>query len=418
MTATLHPRTTAAGETVPVPYDSAQLRAATEPTERRRMLLANLGAITDELAAGAETSDAERSLSDRSADALRRAGVLGLMVPEDLGGNPVDPLTVYEIISRISAIDTSTAWVTAILLQGAGELATVLSPEEAGALFRERIPLRVLSLAPGTATRTTTGFRVSGRWNFLTGLRQADYVAVTFTVEGDDTGERRCALVPKQELELIDDWDVLGMRGTGSSSVRAEGVEIAARFVYDRFAPASYPRQNTMMARLGPTPYVLLANAGHPLGAARRALDFIIDAAPRIRRGARINSAPVPSLAEASWFQRELGELDTQWAAADSLVRATLTQVGARLTAGEPIELADTDRLQVASSFATKTALEIVTRVFRHLGAGAILDSHPVGRQLRDLNTLAAHGGLGEAGFESHGEFVLGLQDEGSRRLV
>jgi alkylation response protein AidB-like acyl-CoA dehydrogenase len=371
--------------------------------------------VADLLAEGAVISENERSLSDQSTDALRSAGIFGMLVPDDLGGNTVAPLAVYEVLQRLSYIDTSTAWAAAILLQGAGEMATVLEPRAAQALFSGRIPLRVLSLAPGSATETEDGYIVDGQWNFLSGLRQADYVAVTFEI---DTQTRRCGLIPKHQLEVLDDWQVLGMRGTGSSSVRAAGVLVPRSMTYDRFDTASYARSDTPMGRLGPTRYVLQGNGAYPLGVARRALDELLQAAPLVRRGARINTEQMPSLAEASWFQRELGELNARWLAADSLARRTLAQLGERQGARAELTLADTDALQIVSSFACQTGVDIVTRVFRVLGASAIRDETLIARQLRDLNTLAAHGGLGEAGFENHGAFILGLQDEARRRVV
>ena len=396
-------------------HSAAAIRAAGSSGERCRLLLANLDAVADSLAEGAVISERERSLSDQSADALRAAGIFGMLVPDDLGGNTVAPLAVYEVLRRLSAIDTSTAWAAAILLQGAGEMATVLDPRAAQALFAERIPLRVLSLAPGSATETGDGYIVDGQWDFLSGLRQADYVAVTFEV---DAQTRRCGLIPRHQLEVVDDWQVLGMRGTGSSSARAAGVLVPRSMTYDRFDPSCYPRQDTPMGRLGPTRYVLQGNGAYPLGVARQALDELVRAAPRVRRGARINQGQMPSLAEASWFQRELGELNARWLAADSLARRTLAQLGDRLDARAEFTLADTDALQIVSSFACQTGVDIVTRVFRVLGASAIRDEALIARQLRDLNTLAAHGGLGEAGFESHGAFILGLQDEALARVV
>jgi indole-3-acetate monooxygenase len=397
------------------PHPTAAIRAAESSSERCRLLLANLDAVADLLAEGAIISENERSLSDQSTAALRSAGIFGMLVPDDLGGNEVAPLAVYEVLQRLSAIDASTAWTAAILLQGAGEMATVLEPRAAQAMFADRIPLRVLSLAPGSATETADGYIVDGQWNFLSGLRQADFVAVTFEV---DARTRRCALIPKQPLEALDDWRVLGMRGTGSSSVRATGVLVPRSMTYDRFDPSSYARPDTPMGRLGPTRYVLLGNGAYPLGVARRALDELLQAAPLVRRGARINTGQMPSLAEASWFQRELGELNARWLAADSLARRTLAQLAERQDSAAGFTLADTDALQIVSSFACKTGVDIVTRVFRVLGSSAIRDETLIARQLRDLNTLAAHGGLGEAGFEDHGAFILGLQDEARRRAV
>ncbi|MFC9552301.1 hypothetical protein ACFTWF_15745 [Rhodococcus sp. NPDC056960] len=62
--------------------------------------------------------------------------------------------------------------------------------------------------------------------------------------------------------------------------------------------------------------------------------------------------------------------------------------------------------------------VEVVTRVFRHAGASAILEDSVLAKLVRDLNTISAHGVMSEAGFESHAEFILGLQTDDNRRMV
>lgn len=165
-------------------------------------------------------------------------------------------------------------------------------------------------------------------------------------------------------------------------------------------------------------PYVLQMHPGMVLGAARRALDEIIDAAPRIRRGSRINLSRPPALSELTWFQRELGKLDARVRSVRSLALETLTEADRVIGRGERAELPLLDRMQTAASLAAKTAVEVVTRAFRHAGAAAILETSVLGKLVRDLNTISAHGVMSEAGFESHAEFVLGLQTPETRRMV
>ncbi|MFC8224952.1 acyl-CoA dehydrogenase family protein [Streptomyces sp. NPDC057287] len=389
----------------------------TEPAARRAHALAAVEAIREDLTLGAVESEEQRRLSDRSAHALRSSGVLGIMTPDDLGGNVVGAVTAFEIIEKIGHIDPATAWTATILLEGAGELATVVAPATARKLFDGNLALKAASLKPGTAERVEGGYRVSGRWDFVSGLHHADYVGATFLVD-DAEGRpvRRAAILPKADIQVLDDWRVLGMRGTGSSSFAVEGIHVADELVYD---PMGYGRRgDTPLALLGMVPYVLQMHPGMVLGAARRALDEIIDAAPRIRRGSRINLSRPAALSELTWFQRELGELDARVRSVRSLAMETLTEVDQVIGRGEKAELPLLDRMQTTASLAAKTAVEVVTRVFRHAGAAAILEGSVFGKLVRDLNTISAHGVMSEAGFESHAEFVLGLQTPENRRMV
>jgi len=385
--------------------------------ERRQVALDAVDAIADELTAGAEESEKLNRLSDRSFRALRDAGILGIMTPDDLGGNVVSPVTAFEIVEKIGYIDPATAWTATILLEGAGELATVLDPATARDVFSAGLALKAMSLKPGEATEVDGGYVVSGRWDFVSGLHHANYVSATFLVPTDsDTQARRAAVIPRDQIELLDDWRVMGMRGTGSSSFVVKDVFVPHSMIYDPLGHGQ--RHDTPLAQLGMVPFVLQMHPGMVLGAARRALDTLIDSAHRIRRGSRINLTAPASLAESTWFQRELGELDVRVRAARSFCVETLADVRAVMEAGRRIELPQLDQMQTAASHAAKTAVEVTTRCFRHTGAAAILEDSLLAKILRDLNTICAHGVLGEAGFETHAEFLLGLQTEQNRRMV
>ncbi|MCG2622979.1 hypothetical protein LVY72_13840 [Arthrobacter sp. I2-34] len=388
-----------------------------DPAARRRHALAQVERIRDTLEAGVGESQQLGHLVPESVEAMRGAGILGIMTPDDLGGNEVDPVTAFEIIEAVGTIDPSLAWTAAILLEGAGQLATHLSPEQAAIVFAPKLPLQAVSLRPGSAERAEGGYIVNGRWDFTSGIHHADYVSATFwTDAADGKTERRMALIPAGQFEILDAWDVLGMKATGSTAFQVDSVFVPDEMIYD---PMGTPRRtDTPLARLGMVPYILQMHPGMVLGAARRALDEIIAMAPTKRRGSRINIGASKSLAESSWFQRELGELDAQIRAARALALEANQRVGDTLAAGGEISLELLDSMQTASSFAGKTAHHVITRAFRQAGAQAIADDSVLSRLLRDINTILAHGVLGEVGFELHGEFTLGLQTADNRRMI
>ncbi|WP_181762648.1 acyl-CoA dehydrogenase family protein [Pseudarthrobacter sp. B4EP4b] len=392
--------------------------------ERREHALVQVEEIRQRLEDSVAESQQLGYLAPDAVRALREAGVLGIMTPDDLGGNVVDPVTAYEIIEQIGMIDPSTAWTAAILLEGAGQLATQLSPDQATDLFSSSLALKAGSLRPGTAERTEGGYVITGQWDFVSGIHHADFVSAAFLVNGADNAvERRTALVPVAQVQILDQWNVLGMKATGSTAFRVEGVFVPDTMVFNPMTSA--PRTDTPLARLGMVPYVLQMHPGMVLGAARRALNEIIRMAPNKRRGSRINIGTPKSLAESSWFQREIGELDAQLSAARAFALDVNRRVHEALEAGRDavsqggqLELELLDLMQTSASFAGKTANQVITRAFRHAGAEAIADTSVLSRLLRDINTILAHGVLGEAGFEMHGEYLLGMQTLDNRRMV
>ena len=388
-----------------------------EPSERRAHALSQVEAIAPRLEAAVMEGQREGRLAADAVAALRESGVLGIMTPDDLGGNVVSPPTAFEIVEKIGYIDPSTAWTATILLEGAGQLATQLDPLQATIVFRDRLPLKAGSLRPGKAARTEGGFNISGTWDFVSGVHHADYVSASFLVEGNDGGtERRMAFIPIKDVSIEDTWHVLGMKATGSTSFKVESVFVPDSMVFNPMGAVR--RADTPLARLGMVPYVLQMHMGNIVGAARRALDEIVRMAPAKRRGSRINVGASASLAESSWFQRELGELDAATRAARALALEATGRVNDRLESGGTVDLELLDLMQTASSHAGKTAQHVITRAFRHAGAEAIIETGVLPRLLRDINTILAHGVLGEVGFELHGEFVLGLQTAENRRMI
>ncbi|MDQ1060833.1 alkylation response protein AidB-like acyl-CoA dehydrogenase [Arthrobacter globiformis] len=385
--------------------------------ERRRHALEQVELIRELLEDGVQESQRQGKVVSGSIQALRDAGIMGIMTPDDLGGNEVDPVTAFEVIEAVGRIDPSLAWTSAILLEGAGQLATHLAPEQASLVFRSRLPLHAASLRPGEAEKVDGGYVLNGRWDFTSGIHHADYVSATFwTASGSGQTERRMALVPAGQFKILDAWNVLGMKATGSTAFVVDSVFVPDEMIYD---PMGIPRRvDTPLARMGMVPYILQMHPGMVLGAARRALDEIIAIAPTKRRGSRINIGASASLAESSWFQRELGELDAQLRAARALAIQANQRVHDALAGGGDVDLELLDFMQTASSFAGKTAHQVITRAFRHTGAQAIAEDGLLARLLRDINTILAHGVLGEVGFELHGEFTLGLQTLENRRMI
>lgn len=258
------------------------------------------------------------------------------------------------------------------------------------------------------------GYSLSGQWDFVSGIRHADYVSAAFLVDGET--QRRMALIPTSDVTILDAWKVLGMKATGSTASTPESCFVPDDMIFTPLSGAR--RSDTRLARLGMVPYVLQMHSGMVLGAARRALDEIARMAPTKKRGSRINIGASSSLSEESWFQREFGELDARVRAARAFAIETNDRVHERLLAGEAMDLKLHDMMQTALSLAGKTANDVIVRCFRFAGAEVIRQGHVLGRLLRDINKVPAHGVLGELGFKMHGEFTLGLQTPENRRMI
>ena len=170
-------------------------------------------------------TDSERKVPAESIADLRAAGLLDVLLPRALGGSEVD-FSVFSAITRLLATGCgSTAWVYAILTETAWMAA--LFPQKAQEeAWEDRSALFCASVVPyGKARKVDGGYRLSGRWQYLSGSDYATWVVLHASVEGEDSIG---TLVPRSELRMIDDWQVLGLAGTGSMAGAAEDVFVPA----------------------------------------------------------------------------------------------------------------------------------------------------------------------------------------------
>src|SRR5262245_30447829 len=181
-----------------------------------------VAALADEHAA---EGDAQGYLSAPVVDALHREGLLGMWVPRSIrGGAELDPLSSLRVLEEMAYGDPSTGWVLMAACLAIGTGAAFLGDAAVDELFGgERLPVIAgQGTRPGTATPQDGGFVLSGSWSFASGIKHSTHIHTLGVVEG--TGEPRIFVLPVGKATLVDNWDVLGLRATGSIDYRIDSV--------------------------------------------------------------------------------------------------------------------------------------------------------------------------------------------------
>ena len=382
------------------------------PTERaakRAALLAAVERIRGVVAAGAEEAERLRTLPPATVRALADSGLLALKVPASLGGAEADPVTQLEVLEALTHIDASAGWCLMVATTAVGLPAGFLPDEAIGKIFASgRTPLAAIAIFPsGTATPVDGGYRLSGRWPFASGVRHAEWLTAGAMVRRDaqDPGERAIVVIPAAAVEIHDNWRVAGLEGTGSSDFSVTDLFVPAAFAWN---PATtQPRRGGALFRLGMPAFVAYEHVAFALGVARRALDAARELAESKRRGI-VTTSP---LAGRAAFQALLGESEIRLrmvrAGALELFEAAWASAGAGTTpaARQQAELRST------ATHATETAVDIVTRVFRAAGGGALYRTGVLQRCLRDINAGAQHFMVSDSAYERLGQILLGFPD-------
>ena len=377
--------------------------------EKRLALLAAVESVRDRLLANADEAEAKGYLPQDTVDALNDSGLLSYKVPEELGGAEADPLIQLDVVEAATQIDPAAGWCLMIGAASIANMGAFLPGEAIDEIFPGgRIPKAAGVNAPtGWATPVEGGYRVSGRWAFGSGVRHSDWISAG-AWEVNDQQEppyRQIRVVfPRADVYIHDNWQVMGLKGTGSCDYSVADVFVPQRFTWD--GVESRPHRGGPFFLLGRPGQVVTGHCGFALGVGRLALNAITELAQVKLRG---YAGAETLLANRGSFQRALGECDLRLRAARALVVETLDEAWDSVCRGITPEPPLQARMRSAASFSTSVAADVVSQAFRFGGGTALHQTHVLQKCLRDINASAQHQMVSDAAFEYHGQFLLGL---------
>jgi len=372
-------------------------------TDRDELLAAIRSHRGDFEAAGDQAEDL-RTLPVDAVETLRGMGAFWLKTPADLGGTPLNPVDFCDVIEEMAYADSSTAW-AAMIGAGCGGLAGGWLPE-AGArrVFAPGHPLPVIAgqLQPrGTGRRLEGGYVVSGRWSFASGIMHASWLIGAFHPETDAGGNARIVVfvLPKDQAEVIDNWQVAGLVGTGSMDFRLDEQFVPDEMTYDLGAAAV---RGGDLFRLGMPAFVSNEVPPFCVGMARRALDDITALAGRTARW-----PGGPTLSERAVFLKELGRAEVRIRAASLAHREAVQVVWATAQKGNVPPDAQQLALTAASVYAVETCADVISDMFRYGGGRVLSLSSPMQRHLRNALAARQHIAVSEEFYEAAGRLRI-----------
>src|SRR5262249_25824431 len=244
----------------------------TERGAKRQALLDAVAQIRGTLEAHIEESEAEGKLAQASVDAFEEAGLYGLKLPAALGGIEADPLLQVDVIEAVSRIHPTAGWNLFISGTGIGLAGAFLPPAALPTVFSgAHTPIAAGGIRPwGQATPVPGGYRGGGRGPFASWVRNA-----TGLCGGTATlrGETRMIFVPVSQVTVHDNWQVLGLQGTGSCDVSIGNLFVPQEMTWVAW---ENPQRGGPLYRLGRPAFLAAEHAAFALGAGRLALDAIL----------------------------------------------------------------------------------------------------------------------------------------------
>lgn len=365
-------------------------------------VLARAAALCPLIEQSADAIDQGRELTPALVEKLIDGGFFRLLIPKWLGGAEMDWLDYLKVIRTLAMADGSTAWCVSqacVFATTSARICEELAKEVWGD------PRTVVGNGPparAVSTPVDDGYRLSGRWMFSSGCRHASWMAA-ITVE--DNQEKKLHLVPRGQVELIDVWDVQGLRGTGSFHFEAE----------DLFVPVGHTTKvaesNPQAGPLYAIPRTSLFNCGFgnvALGVSRAGLDATLELAQKKKA-----QFAQQTLAHNPVVQNHIGQAEAKWRAAEALLDNTTAAVWERVKREGDISFDDRIQLRMASTHAIRQSAEVIDIVYNLTGSNAIFSSTAIQRRFQDAHAITQQIQGREAHYETVGQHFLGLEAQG-----
>ena len=343
----------------------------------------------------ADQTEAGRRLPVELVGVLRDSGLLRAGAPVEVDALELAPGTALRCAEEVARGDASAGWCVSIAITSS-LLGAYLPPASRDELFGGGRGVAAGVWAPnGKARRAPGGVIVSGRWAFCSGITHADLLFAGCVLE-----ERPVVVaLPTEQLQVLDTWHTLGLRGTGSNDAVADDVFVPDTRVVSIF---DGPLIDRPLYRFPPFGFFAGCITAAAMGNARAAIDDFIELA-----GAKRTGMSNRALAERPTIQAAVAAAESALEAARALYYQAI-ETAWRASQDEPkVPVEARTRLRLAATHGVRTAADVVRSMYDLAGGAAIYDGSPLQRRFRDAFTATAHFQVNQASYELPGRILL-----------
>jgi alkylation response protein AidB-like acyl-CoA dehydrogenase len=342
--------------------------------------------------------DDDRRLPEELVALLGDSGLLRAGAPAEVHGLELPPGVALRCAEAVARGNASAGWCVSIAITSS-LLVAYLPASSREALFGEGRGVAAGVWAPrGTARTADGGVVVSGRWAFCSGITHADMMFAGCLV--DDQRVPSVVALPKEDLQVLDTWHTLGLRGTGSHDSVADEVFVPADRVFSLF---DGPILDRPLYRFPVFGFFALSIGAAALGNARAAIDDLVELAC-----AKRGLGSTRTLAERPATQTAVATAESALSAARALYYQAIETAWQDSQDGDGVSVEARNRLRLAATHAVRTSADVVRDMYDLAGGTAIYDNSPLQRRFRDAYTATAHFQVNEASRELPGRILLG----------
>jgi 3-hydroxy-9,10-secoandrosta-1,3,5(10)-triene-9,17-dione monooxygenase len=378
-------------------------------------LVARATSLVPTLRAREAEAEQLRRLPDANVAELRAAGLFKVLQPRRCGGFEMSLHTHIDTVAEIARGCGSTAWCMGVIHAHSWLVSSF--PQEAQAESYGANPDAIVCavIAPrGKARAVAGGYRLDGFWPFASGCQHADWLLLGTEIadEGGTVVDAAELLVPARDIVIRDDWNVVGLRGTGSCSIVANDVFVPKhRYlslpgIIAGEAPGA-AAHDTSLYKGAAVPVLVLAITPAALGMAEAALAAFKERLP----GREIAYTEHEIQIDSPTTHRQVADAATRIHVARLLLHRCADDIEAAAARGEMMEFTARARVRMDCAHAVRQCMEAAEILYLACGGSGIAETNPVQRTWRDLHAVNMHGALTlETNQVMYGRILLGLK--------
>jgi alkylation response protein AidB-like acyl-CoA dehydrogenase len=374
--------------------------------------------IAPMIEAASDRTEAEGKVPKDIMDAMHDAELFRMCLPESLGGGAASPLEMTQVCETIAGADASTGWCLGQAL-GCTMAAGYVAHEVAQDIFGPKDA--VLAWGPpgkAQAVPVDGGYMSTGQWRFGSGSRNATWLgghSPVVDADGNrvmnDNGspKMRTMLFKKSEAEMIDVWQVIGLKGTGSDNYKTENLFVPEAYTTWRDSQPDRVEQGPFYSIPLLTCYGM-AFSGLTLGIARSMMESFKELAVD-----KVGGGMTTVLRENAVIQSNVAECEAKILSSRAFLVEMLEEYWDCLCAGDEPSFDVRARLRLSITYAMNQAREAATYAYHAAGTNAIFESNPFERRFRDIYTVSQQGQGHKSNYEPVGQVFMGLPPSGHR---
>lgn len=385
------------------------------PVPSRQELLENARRLVPILAERADQTEQNRAVLDETLADFHAAGLFRILQPPHLGGFGLDVTTHLKVAAELARGCASSAWIQT--LRGfQNMLVGFYDPKAQDEVLAASEPLStVLVIGPSvTADNAEGGYSLSGRWPYVSGVDDCNWLLLSVhDPEAKKKGRTRVltCLVPRKSVTIIDDWFVLGLRGTGSKSVTLDNEFVPDHRVLclaetiGRGTPGQVVNPGPLFRGIPASTLFTMTITAPALGLAECALEAFEE-----RLSRRQNPRMLSKQSEWTTSQIRVGQSVARLETAKEKFFSNVETYAAQIENGENITVEQRVHYRMNMVEVVRICADIVHELFQDAGTGALFDGTTLQRVFRDMYTLRSHFALRpESAAENAGRAHLGL---------